>query len=137
MFIFYLLLYSHMDEKKKRTAPYLYVRFKWGTGVEIEKISEDLDGEYELIMRSRPTDEVEIALHREDRNELEVKSDTLTAMLSSFRATLSQKISTPFTHRDMELRKLVSELYPRERPTPFPWMFSSEPEFERAVGVSH
>ncbi len=38
----------------------------------------------------------------------------------------------PFTARDMELRRRMMELYPRKRPTPFPFMFGREPEFEVA-----
>ena len=33
--------------------------------------------------------------------------------------------------RDMELREKVLKMYPRGRPTPFPWEFSSEPKFEK------
>jgi hypothetical protein len=88
-------------------------------------------------MISRPADKLEITLYKDDRDELRVRSDTLTALLSSFRAVLSQKDSAPFTYRDMKLRKLVSELYPRERPTPFPWLFSSEPKFETAIDTSN
>ncbi len=83
-------------------------------------------------MMPRPGTKYEVAIHKDDRSELEVKSDTLVALLSSFRAVLSQREPAPFTPRDMELRKRVIELYPRERPTPFPWMFGHEPNFEKA-----
>ena len=51
-------------------------------------------------------------------------------MLSPMRAVLSQKEAAPFTKKDVELRKKVLEFYPRSRPTPFPWQFISEPEYE-------
>ena len=38
--------------------------------------------------------------------------------------------SKPFTEKDVKLRKRVFALYTRDRPTPFPWMFSKEPKFE-------
>lgn len=41
----------------------------------------------------------EVAVHKDDRSELEVKSDTPTALLSSFRAVLSQREPAPFTPR--------------------------------------
>jgi len=63
---------------------------------------------------------------------LKVSADTLSAMLSRFRALLYQKEAAPFTARDMELRKKVLELYTRDRSTPFLWGFRSEPKFEIA-----
>ena len=62
--------------------------------------------------------------------ELKVGADTLNAILSIFSGTLYQKEAVPFTTRDVELRKKVLEMYPRSRPTPFPWSFSDEPKFE-------
>jgi len=81
-------------------------------------------------MFARPGEEHEISIFKDIRSELEVKSETLLAHLSPFRAVLSKKKPIPFTSKDMELRKRVIELYPHERPTPFPWEFSKEPHFE-------
>ena len=66
----------------------------------------------------------------DEKEQLIVKADTLIARLSLFRAGLSQKKVATFTERDLELRKKVFALYPRSRPTPFPWSFTSEPKFE-------
>jgi hypothetical protein len=52
-------------------------------------------------------------------------------LLSSFSVLLYQKEGKPFTARDMELREKVMKMYPRSRPTPFPWEFSLEPNFEK------
>lgn len=111
---------------------YHYVRFKWWTRVDLSKISKELSPKFSVEMASLPSDKMEIALHKDERNELKVKSDTLIAYLSPFRAVLSQKQPSPLTSKDMELRKKIIELYPRERPTPFPWSFSKEPKFEIA-----
>ncbi len=81
-------------------------------------------------MFARPSYELELTLRMDERDELLVKSETLTAFLSPFRAVLSQKKPAPFTSKDMELRKRIIELYPKERPTPLPMQFSSEPRFE-------
>jgi hypothetical protein len=43
---------------------------------------------------------------------------------------MSQKKPAPFTAKDLELRKRVMELYPKERPTFLPLHFGSEPQFE-------
>jgi hypothetical protein len=115
-----------MNEK---TEPYHHVRFRWWTRLELEKVFAGLGDEFDVKMMSMPGTKYEMAIHKDDRSELEVKSDTLIALLSSFRAVLSQREPAPFTPRDMELRKRVIKLYPRERPTPFPWEFSHEPNF--------
>ena len=62
--------------------------------------------------------------------ELWVRSDTVTAFLSPFKAVLAQREPSPFTRRDMELRERVFEIYTCDRPTPF--LVSSEPRFEVA-----
>jgi hypothetical protein len=74
---------------------------------------------------------MELVLHKDEREELKVSSNTLTAMLSAFRAVLYQKEAASFTERDMKLREKVLELYPRKRSTPFPIpLISIEPKFE-------
>ena len=108
---------------------YTYVRFKWWEPIDLEEVRKDLSRFFSVEMHRRPRDKREIALS-DERDELQVKADTLSAMLSRFRAVLYQKESAPFTTRDMELRNKVLELYPRDRSTPFPWGFSSEPKFE-------
>lgn len=72
----------------------------------------------------------EMSLYKEDKTELVVEADTLTALLSRFRAVLNQKESKPFTAKDLELREEIGKLYPHERPTPFPWQFVPEPKYE-------
>ena len=114
----------------KNNEPYYHTRFRWWTRVELDKVSEDLKNEYDTVMKPRIADEHELGFQKDDRSELEVKSDTLTAFLSPFRVILFQKKKAPFTSRDMELRNKVIELYPREKAIPFLWPFGSEPAFE-------
>ena len=71
-----------------------------------------------------------ISIVRDERDELKVHLDTLGAIFSRFRAVLFLKESALFTERDVRLRKRILELYPRNRPTPFPWEYSAEPKFE-------
>lgn len=112
--------------------PYNYVRFRWSEGIDLKKVSEDLGRSFSVKMYIRPRDEHEISLLKDERDELKVSADTLSAFLSRFRAVLYQKEAAPFTAKDMEFRNKIFELYPRNRPTPFPWMFSHEPKFEIA-----
>ncbi len=112
--------------------PYHYVRFRWWSRVDLEKIAEDLRAPFSVKKIDWPRDERELSLLKDERTELEVEADTLTARLSPFRALLSQKEAAHFTEKDVELRRRVTEIYPRDRPTPFPWQFIPEPKFEVA-----
>ena len=81
-------------------------------------------------MFERPSIDLELTTRKDERAELLVKSETLVVFLSTYRAVMSQKKLAPFTAKDLELRKRVMELYPKERPTFLPLHFSSEPKFE-------
>ena len=111
---------------------YKYVRFRWWERIDLKKLSEDLGRSFSVEKLIQPSDEQGIFLFKDERDELKVSADTLSVMLSCFRAVLYQKEASPFTVRDIELRKKILELYPRNRPTPFPWMFSHESKFEIA-----
>ena len=112
------------------SEPYHHVRFRWWTRANLEKIAEDFKGKYTVEMTHYPKDRTELALHKDDREELIITADTLMAHLSSFRAVLSQKKSSKFTAKDVELRRQVREIYSQDRPTPFPWLFGPEPKYE-------
>jgi len=112
------------------SQPYNYVRFRWWTPVDLEKVYEELKGDYVVGKKEWPSSEMEVSLFKDERVELSVVADTLHATLSPFRAILSQGKAAPFTQRDVKLRDKVVELYPRNRPSPFPWEFSVEPKFE-------
>lgn len=107
---------------------YNYVGFQWWQGVDLKKASEELSTEFSVEPIELP--QAGISIVRDERDELKVHLDTLGAIFSRFRAVLFQKESAPFTERDVRLRKRILELYPRNRPTPFPWEYSAEPKFE-------
>jgi len=110
--------------------PYHYVRFRWWKGLDLEEVARELEESFEVKLLEMPTGERDVALKRGDREGVRIRADTLYARLSPYRATLYQRTASPFTCRDLELRRLILELYPRDRPTPFPWSFSVEPPFE-------
>ena len=115
------------------TSKYSYVRFRWWDPVNLDKAVEELSGfKVKKIIQEKGGED--ISLYRDLRDEVEVEADTLQAFLSPFRAVLNQKEAKPFTARDLELREKVMKMYPRGRPTPFPWEFSSEPKFEVEEG---
>ena len=112
------------------SEPYHHVRFRWGKRADIDKIAEEIRESYSVDMKHWPRDNAELTLHKDDRDELIVSADTLTAYLSGFRVVLFQKRAAKLTRRDAELREKVREMYTHDRPTPFPWIFSSETKFE-------
>lgn len=113
--------------------PYNYIRFRWRGEDDLEKIAEDIGPSFKVKMfsQSRSRD-YDMSLFKEQRDELKVSADTLSALLSRSRAVLYQQKVAPFTAKDLELRKKIFELYPRNSATPFPWMFTKETKFEIA-----
>jgi hypothetical protein len=111
--------------------PYQYVRFRWWNPLELNKVNQifDEDG-FATQTKIFPHNDMEISLYKKNRVEVIVKSDTLTARLSDFRAVLYQVKAQAFTRKDMKLREKVFEIYTKDRPTPFPWSFRTEPRFE-------
>lgn len=101
--------------------------------MDIDELSGELSTEFEIKHRPNPSNpRYEFSLFPEARREILVMADTLKAYISRFRAVLFQRDRAPFTPRDMELRRRLLEVYPRDRPSPFPWAFSDEEPFEVA-----
>jgi hypothetical protein len=112
---------------------YNYVRYTWWSEVDIDELGRELSAEFEIKPVNTPESTVyEFSLYKDTRNETLVMADTLKAYISRFRAVLFQRDRAPFTPRDMELRRRLLEVYPRDRPSPFPWAFSDEEPFEVA-----
>lgn len=112
---------------------YSYVRYAWWREVDIDELSRQLSTKFEVKPVKTPESTVyEFSLYKDVRREVLVKADTLKAYISRFRAVLFQRDRAPFTPRDMELRRRLLEVYPRDRPSPFPWAFSDEEPFEVA-----
>lgn len=110
---------------------YHYIRFNWLRRVDLEEAAEELGEKFSVRLVRIPWDDMLVSLDQSMNEELRVRADTLRAFLTPFRVILFQKEAAPFTARDMELRKRMMELYPRDRPTPFPFMFGIEPKFDK------
>ena len=104
--------------------------FRWWKPVDLDKIVGEF-ASFKVKKRSYAKGGDEVSLYKDVRDEVEVEADTLLAMLSPFRAVLNQRAGKPFTVRDVDLRGRVLKMYPRNRPTPAPFLFSSEPRFEQ------
>lgn len=102
--------------------------------MDIEEVARELEGKGFTARRiDLPgTTRYEISIYQNTRQEILVKADTLGAYISRFRVTMFQREAAPFTRRDLELRARLIELYPRNRPSPAPWMYSHETPFQVA-----
>jgi len=118
----------------RKEEPYHYVRFLWTAPADLGAIEEELE-RYIVGWRIPPETESKMHLHLYNLRELKLKADTLNAFISLHRAVLFQKDKAPFTHNDMELRRRILEIYPRNRPTPFPFLVNDEPKFEKIEQV--
>ncbi len=111
--------------------PYNYVRFAWYKRVDLEALKEALS-EFTVIDRPWPYGEFDLSLYQDEREGLQCKADNLSAFLQPFKAVLYQKTQAPFTRRDLRLREIVMESYPRERSTMLTIGYPGEPDFEVA-----
>ncbi|MCW3989177.1 MAG: hypothetical protein NWE88_03775 [Candidatus Bathyarchaeota archaeon] len=118
----------------RKNEPYHFVRFLWAATVDLKAMEEEL-AEYVIGWRVPPETESKMHFHIYNLRELKLKADTLNAFISLTRAILFQKERAPFTPRDMELRRRILEIYPRNRPTPFPFLVNDEPKFEVKEGM--
>ena len=121
--------------KNESFKPYHFVRYRWWTRVDLAKASKDLKELFNVQAIEMPRDRIEIV--KDEKDELRVKADTLWALLSPFRAVLYQREAAPFTRKDIELRKKMMELYPKERSSPLPLFFKKEPKFEVTERVNN
>lgn len=109
---------------------YFYLRYKWGAGHDVDQMQAELSERFNVGRRDLPGNDIEVSLFKDDRVELIITADRMRVHANAHRAILSQIEEGPFTKYDMDLRGFILETYPRSRPTPFPWSFSYEPEFQ-------
>jgi hypothetical protein len=88
------------------SRPYHHVRFRWWSTVDLEKTTKEMENSFKVIKIDYP----EPTFYKDDKKEIIVKADTLTASLSLYRAVLSQEKASPFTIKDMKLREKIFEL---------------------------
>ena len=122
--------HMRMDESVP-LEPYHHVRFTWRLSMSPSDVVQRFKKDFDVTLPTlRSESWYDLSPYKGYRWEILVKADTLAAFVSAGRAVLFQKVSAPFTKKDLELRKIVFTLYPHNRPTPFPWLFSREPPFE-------
>ena len=111
-------------------TPYHYVRFRWGDEVQLGDVVKDIGKDFIVKIISLPKSDVDPTIRLDNRYGLQITADTLTAFLAGARATLSQKKVAPLTERDLKLRQIILDLYPKNRPTIIHLYSQTEPEFD-------
>ena len=106
---------------------YHHVFFKWWTPANLDELFEDFKENFQVIVHQGEKGDNDPSIYHDDRNEIEVKSDNMVAFISKFRAVLSQVKDDPISQKDVQLRNAIKKHYPRDRPTPFPWEWNTEP----------
>lgn len=113
---------------------YRFVRFTWLERQDLEALGREMSDLFDVKTLLVPTDDRDIIPSPFEREGLRIRADTLTARLAPMRATIFQRENTPFTGKDLELRRRILELYPRNRASPFTLGISTEPKFETVQG---
>lgn len=126
-----------MSPDRKDTKPYFFVRFRWDKGIDLKNLAEELEPRFEVEWFSIERTKEEFSLFKDESVELKVKADTLGAFISSVRVVLYQKVKLPFTPKDLELREIIMTWFPRERMSPFPFLFKDEPKFNIVEADTH
>jgi hypothetical protein len=118
------------------TAPepevYYYVRYSTpGRLYRVDELSQTLKEDFRFVKTLIPVRKTLMSFIRPAElwgfvPELLFKADTLYAAISPSKATLFQKTRSPFTPKDLELRKRILEWYPFTY-TGIPF---TEPKFE-------
>ena len=114
-----------MDKRE----PYHFVRFLWTGSMDLDEMEKEFE-EYVVGWRIPPESFSKMDVHIYNLKELKLKADTLGVYVSITRAILFQKTPAKFTKKDIELRKRIFEIFPRNRPTPFPFLVVDEPKYE-------
>lgn len=96
----------------------------------MEELEPKFQDDFEIKRLNVPTGERDITPSPFEREGLCIHADTIKARLAPMRAVLFQKDHAPFTERDLELRRKVIEIYPRNRASPFTLGLLPEPKFE-------
>ena len=118
----------------ERVKPYRFRRWLWWGSIDLGKLTEELKSNFKverISTVSYSSNEVLLDLFKKEREKLKVTADTLTVRLAEIKAVLYQRVSAPFTPKDLELRTKVFKLYPHNRETPiaFP-LVVREPKFK-------
>ncbi len=111
------------------TEAYHYARYRWWEKIDVDKLANELSEEYNVKPIKDHGWDLELTFLKDARDKYLVKSDTLSAFLSVYRAVMFQKVPLPFTAKDMKLRNQILKLFPKQRETILTTQVRKEPKF--------
>ena len=112
------------------SGPYYHVALSnWGMLHDVKKLSEKLQEDFTFVKILLPERKTVVVISelKGPVPEIELKADTLFALIAPNKAVLFQKERRPFTKKDVELRKKILELYQYKLSLP---LFAREHKFE-------
>ena len=109
--------------------PYHYSRYSWYTKISIDALKEKLS-DFDVIDRPMPSSEWDTSIYKNERDGIQCKADNLSAFLYEFKAVMYQKDFAPFTKKDLMMREIVLDNYPRSRSSFLSTGIQREPYFE-------
>ncbi len=104
---------------EREPKPYFRVGFRWWSPFDVRKFAEEMKSVYVLEVRNEIDMGDRIDIFRDLRVEIRVRSDTLQAFISPYKAIMFQDEAAPLSRRDLELEEFVLKKYPHVRDTPF------------------
>ena len=107
------------EESEVKPKPLYSVRYRWWKPLNMEELASNLAEKFQVSPRPNPVAEGRIEIFGRDRGEIRVRADTLSALISPYRAILYQREPARLTERDRELLEIVMEAYPKRHHTPF------------------
>ncbi len=106
------------NEKSKQQCLYKTL-YRWWKPLDLDEFASSFREVFEISFRPDLVAEEKIDIFSRDRREMRVCADTVSALLSPYRAVLYQREPSKLTERDRRLLEVIREAYPRGRYTPF------------------
>jgi len=110
----------------KNRKPYRYIRMTLIRRGDLAEMSARLAQSFTMV---HPFSSKKDGYLQLELGGFEVRADTLFALIEADKAILFQKMPSSFTKKDLELRRVVFDLYPQPFRTPTN-LLSKEPAFD-------
>lgn len=110
---------SETGRVKGKPKPLYKTRYRWWKPLDIDEFASNLGDAFQVSFRENLIAEDKIEIFSQDRREIRVCADTVSALISPYRAVLYQREPAKLTEKDRKLLEIVMEAYPRGHYTPF------------------
>ncbi len=110
---------SETERVKSKPKSLYKTRYRWWKPLDIDEFTSNFNDTFKISFRPNLVAEDKIEIFSKDRREIRVCADTVSALLSPYRAVLYQREPAELTEKDRKLLEVVMETYPRSHNTPF------------------